>query len=134
MSTAALAPGSSHAVHQPEPLPSDHLTRAALTRLLAGPTESVKGDLLHTDLPVPDRRLSAVTVIDNGGILTIALSMDVTDLKKTAVGQVVCTAWSAEAVRRADLTDIPIVLTGDGHRTAPLRCADFRMADSPHGQ
>ncbi|MER5883691.1 hypothetical protein ABT160_07670 [Streptomyces sp. NPDC001941] len=109
--------------------PAQPGTADAVRSLLTGLNGAVSAANLFTRLPpLPEGGgTPRVDVLASpAGQLTVVLPYDVRRLDKLAVGQVVCTAWSAEAARRDSLAQIPVRLTGDGdHARGPYRCDDF---------
>ncbi|WP_345196402.1 hypothetical protein [Streptomyces lavendulae] len=113
--------------------PSEPTAEQAVRSLLAGPTELVRGTNLDTALPEmpPEQQLEVMARGGDEGPITLSLPYDVSRLKKLAVGQLVCTAWSTEAVRRGDIAQIEVTLIGGGRRSGPHRCADYPTAPGP---
>ncbi|MGW1077657.1 GerMN domain-containing protein [Streptomyces sp. NPDC002537] len=113
--------------------PSEPSSERAVQLLLAGPDELVRATNLDTALPeVPAGRLSEVVVRGGDeGPLTLELPLDVSGLEKLAAGQLVCTVWSTEAVRRGDIAQIEVTLSGGGRRSGPHRCAGYPTAPGP---
>ncbi|MFE9222830.1 hypothetical protein ACFYN3_41990 [Streptomyces lavendulae] len=113
--------------------PSELTSEQAVRWLLAGPTELVRGTNLDTALPeMPVGQLPEVIAQGRGeGPLTLRLPYDVSQLKKLAVGQLVCTVWSTEAVRRGDIAQIEVTLTGGGRHSGPHRCTDYPAIPGP---
>ncbi|WKK24302.1 GerMN domain-containing protein [Streptomyces olivoreticuli] len=113
--------------------PSEPSAEQAVRSLLAGPTELVRATNLDTALPeMTVGQLPQVTAQGKDkGPLTLTLPHDVSQLTKLTVGQLVCTAWSAEAVRRGDIAQIEVTLSGGGRRSGPHRCAGYPTAPGP---
>ncbi|WP_411130285.1 GerMN domain-containing protein [Streptomyces sp. x-19] len=113
--------------------PSEPSSEQAVRSLLAGPNEVVRATNLDTALPeMPTGHLPRLIVRGRDeGPLTLELPLDVSGLKKLAVGQLVCTVWSTEAVRRGDIAQVEVTLSGGGRRSGPHRCADYPTAPGP---
>ncbi|MFD3944893.1 hypothetical protein [Streptomyces sp. NPDC058579] len=109
------------------------ITESLVKQLLRGPSEVLTLENLASKLPaIPEDKDFAVTVTTPApGTVTVALPHDVSRLGRTAVGQIVCTVWSAEAARRGRLDQVEVILTGSSRRSGPYRCADFPAVAGP---
>ncbi|PCG87073.1 hypothetical protein CIB93_05945 [Streptomyces sp. WZ.A104] len=113
--------------------PATTTTEYFVRQLLSGPSQALVLEGLSSELPeFPEDEDVPITVTAPvQGPVTVMLPPGLSRLDRTAVGQVTCTVWSAEAARRGSLAQVEVVLSSGGRRSGPHRCADFPTVAGP---